>query len=70
MNPNGSRWRQTQEKKIREIEDGSWSFYVEVGGDRVDVIVAVSRYGNKYIKTEADGEHPKNLLGSGPIDFP
>jgi hypothetical protein len=26
------------------------------------VVVAVSRYGNKYIKTTADGEQPDNLL--------
>jgi hypothetical protein len=26
------------------------------------VIVAVSQWGNKYIKTTADGVHPNNLL--------
>lgn len=31
-------------------------------GSVVSVIVAVSRFGNKYLKTEADGEHPNNLL--------
>ena len=25
-------------------------------------VVAVSRFGNKYIKTEADGDQPNNLL--------
>jgi hypothetical protein len=28
----------------------------------VRVIVAVSRYGNKYPKTEIDGDDPNNLL--------
>jgi hypothetical protein len=27
-----------------------------------DVIVAISRYGHKYLKTVADGEQPNNLL--------
>ena len=39
-----------------------WSFYVAVGGRSVWVIVAKSAYGNKYLKTEADGEQPNNLL--------
>ncbi|MBO9431614.1 DUF3892 domain-containing protein [Sulfitobacter sp. R18_1] len=62
VNSDGTRWRQTQEQTIREIEDRSWEFYVEVRGDRVDVVVATSRYGNKYIKTVADGDQPNNLL--------
>ena len=31
-------------------------------GHRVNVIIAQSAYGNLYLKTEADGEHPNNLL--------
>jgi len=31
-------------------------------GRRATIIVAVSRFGNKYLKTEADGEQPDNLL--------
>ena len=27
-----------------------------------DVVVAVSRFGNKYLKTVADGDQPNNLL--------
>jgi hypothetical protein len=37
-------------------------FHVRVGGRPVRVIVAVSRFGNKYLKTEADGAEPNNLL--------
>ena len=62
INPNGTRWKQSQQQTIQEIESGSWGFYVMQNGRRVDVIVAVSRFGNKYIKTTADGEQPNNLL--------
>lgn len=62
VNPDGTPWRLTQENAIRGIETGRWQFYVRMQGKAVDVIVAVSRYGHKYLKTRADGEHPNNLL--------
>jgi hypothetical protein len=52
----------SQQKAIEDIENGAYSFYVEVLGRYVDVIVATSPYGNKYIKTTADGDQPNNLL--------
>src|SRR4051812_21320210 len=55
-------WKITQESAIAFIENGEWEFYVRVGGNSVNVIVAVSRFGNKYLKTENDGEQPNNLL--------
>jgi hypothetical protein len=60
--PDGRRWKMTQEDAITAIEAGKWHFYVSIGGKSVRVIVAVSRYGNKYLKTEDDGEQPDNLL--------
>lgn len=57
-----SQWKLTVDDTIGKIERGEWDFKVDVDGDRVNVIVAVSRFGNKYLKTEADGDEPNNLL--------
>ena len=58
-----SRWKLTTADAVSKIERGEWAFYVErPAGDRVWVQVATSRYGNKYLKTEADGDEPNNLL--------
>jgi len=60
-NRDGS-WKITQQDAVTHIETGAWEFYVSVNRDTVRVIVATSRFGNKYIKTEADGDQPNNLL--------
>ncbi|MFC4273099.1 DUF3892 domain-containing protein [Sneathiella chungangensis] len=62
VNDDNSRWRITQARAIEGIESGKWKFYVSVGGESVWIVVATSRFGNKYIKTESDGEDQNNLL--------
>ena len=69
LNADGSRWKVSQARAIKGIKSGEWSFYVETHGRRTNVIVATSRYGNEYIRTEADDYEPNNLLSLGSCPY-
>jgi Protein of unknown function (DUF3892) len=58
------RWKITQQEAIEFIESKEWKFWVKPPGDleSVWVVVAVSRYGHKYLRTTSDGEDQNNLL--------
>ncbi len=58
----GSSQRYEQQEIVRFIDSGAHRFYVQRGGSTAWVITATSPYGNRYIKTESDGETPNNLL--------
>jgi hypothetical protein len=62
VNPDGARWRISQDKAIEAIEAGRWSFYIKVGGRVLPVVVAVSKYGSKYLKGAGDPLQPETLL--------
>lgn len=61
VNGDGTRWKLSVAKAIEGIASGKWRFYVKAGGKTAWVIVATHN-GRKYLKTEADGIHPNNLL--------
>lgn len=64
----GSRWRIREEDAVIDIESGKYEFYVVVDLKTLDVIVAKSPDGHKYLKTTADGEKPDALLSLGECE--
>jgi hypothetical protein len=62
VNPDGAHWRISETAAIAAMEAGRWSFYVERGGQAHPVVVAVSRYGSKYLKGAGDALQPDSLL--------
>ena len=55
------RWELPEADAIAGMEDGRWQFYVNVNAQRIFVVVALHQ-GRKYLKTQADGYEPNNLL--------
>jgi hypothetical protein len=62
VNPDGAHWRISEVEAIAAIETGRWSFYIRAGGRDFAIVVAVSKYGLKYLKGVGDALHPESLL--------
>jgi hypothetical protein len=60
-NPDGTRWRISQQRAVQGVLNKEWSFFVHVGSAEADVIVAY-HLGNPYLKTKADTTTKDNLL--------
>jgi len=61
INGDGSRWKLSLNEAIKSIKDNRYSFYVNIGINQVDVIIA-NHTGYDYLKTKSDGIDPNNLL--------
>lgn len=57
-------WRLSEDAAIKRIQNGTDSFYTFVNGRKANLIVA-DHNGRKYLKTDADGYVPDNLLSLG-----
>jgi len=62
VNPDGAHWRLREADAIAAIETGRWSFHIATAGGEQLVIVAVSKYGSKYLKALTDPLQPESLL--------
>jgi hypothetical protein len=56
-------WKLDLDEAIKGVEEGRWKFWTkDKEGNSVWVVVAQRKNGRKYLKTEADGVEPNNLL--------
>lgn len=62
VNADGSRWNLPLDQAIAGIKAGKWRFWTAGGGKSVWVAIAKTGQGHEYLKTEADGVQPDNLL--------
>jgi len=58
----GTHWKLSQTEAIHCIIKDTYLYFIRRGGDQVNVVIATSQYGFKYLKTTADGEQPDHLL--------
>jgi hypothetical protein len=62
VTPDGAWWKIPEADAIAAIEAGRWKFFVAGDRGEREVVVTLSRYGTKYLKTAGDGLQPDGLL--------
>lgn len=62
VNSDGKRWKITTREAISQIENGKYAFFVEKPNRRVDIVIARTATGEKYLKSTTDKEQPDDLL--------
>lgn len=55
-NQDGKPWKMPESEAIRDIKNGTYTFYVNQGGKEVDVIIAKSQF--DHVAGQADSHHP------------
>lgn len=58
----GHGWRKTRAELVSCIEQGTDDYYITHYGVPARLLVATSRFGSKYVKSELEGEEPHFLL--------
>jgi hypothetical protein len=58
----GRHWTSSPKNMIENIESRGLKFYIKRGERRIDVVVAISPAGYKYLKTAEDKDVPGKLL--------
>jgi hypothetical protein len=59
---NGNTGKSTRAEMVKFLEDGNNAYTKDNAGNVAYLVVRVSRSGNKYVKTVADGKETDNLL--------
>lgn len=62
VNSDGKRWKTGASEAISLIEKGKYAFFIEKLGRRVDVVIARTGSGQKFLRSSDDTEHPHDLL--------
>ena len=58
----GAGWQRSQPEVVQRIEQGLEDYYITLHGVPAKLVVELSRFGAKYLKTEIEGEEPHLLL--------
>jgi hypothetical protein len=62
VNPDGTRWRLSEDAAIAGMKEGKWRFWTAGQRKSVWIVTAKSASGREYLKAEPDWVQPATLL--------
>jgi HPP family/Protein of unknown function (DUF3892) len=62
INPDGSRWKLSEDEAIAAIKDGRWTFWTRCNGQNARVMIAKNGQSREFLTTEMEGDQPDHLL--------